>query len=68
VLAVADLRPPDIPPALEIDVVTCTECGARVGEDEAQAQRWGYWLDGLGDLYPFCAACAEREFGHRSRA
>lgn len=46
--------------------VRCTDCGSRVDESEAQAQRWGYWSAGLGELYPFCAVCAQREFGHRS--
>jgi hypothetical protein len=40
----------------------CTDCGREVAEDEAQAQRWGYWFV-VGDLYPFCPECARRAFG-----
>jgi hypothetical protein len=32
-----------------------------VDEEEAQAQRWGYWRIAV-DLYPFCPRCAAREF------
>jgi hypothetical protein len=64
--AVADLRPQNDPPVLEIATVTCTECGATIGEDQAQAQRWGFWSDGLSELYPFCAECAAGKFGHGS--
>ena len=55
-----DLRPLDAETA-----ATCAECGSEVNEDEAQAQQWGYWSDGVGDLYPYCPECARREFGHR---
>jgi hypothetical protein len=46
------------------DLVRCSECGREVSEEEAQAARWGYWSDGVGELYPYCAECAEREFGN----
>lgn len=42
------------------------ECEREVSEEEAQATRWGFWSDGLGDLMPFCPECAEREFGPSS--
>ena len=51
-------------PPTEAARVRCDGCGREVGEDEAQAQRWGYWFR-VGELYPFCPACAEREFGSR---
>jgi hypothetical protein len=44
-------------------VVRCMECGAEIGEDEAQASRWGFWMDGIGALHPLCSACASRDFG-----
>jgi hypothetical protein len=44
------------------EIMRCAECGCAVAEDEGQAVRWGYWSDDVGDVYPFCAICAEREF------
>lgn len=40
--------------------VVCAECAREVTEAEAQAQRWGYWSDGVGELRP---ECSKREFG-----
>lgn len=40
--------------------VQCAACGRAVDEDEAQAQRWGYWSDSAGDAYPYCPECAHR--------
>lgn len=48
--------------ALEPATVACAECGCTLGEDEAQAVRWGWWSNGVDDLYPYCEACARREF------
>ena len=28
-------------------IVRCSECNREVTEQEAQAQRWGYWSDGV---------------------
>ena len=42
--------------------VRCAGCAHEIGEDEAQAQRWGYWFR-VGELYPYCPECAAREFG-----
>jgi hypothetical protein len=50
---------------LQTTVVRCMECGAEIDEDEAQASRWGYWMDGIGALHPLCPTCASREFGAR---
>jgi hypothetical protein len=58
-----DLRPSSDGPVLDPGTVTCAECGRVVEEDEAQAQRWGHWSDGVGELYPYCAKCADRECG-----
>ena len=44
---------------LDPDSVTCAGCGKTIGEDEAQAVRWGYWSRGVDDLYPFCLESAE---------
>lgn len=49
---------------LDAATVTCAECGKTIDEDEAQAARWGYWSNGMGERYPFCLVCADREFGH----
>jgi hypothetical protein len=43
--------------------IRCKRCGKWVAEEEAQAQRWGYWSDLQSKLYPFCPECAECEFG-----
>jgi hypothetical protein len=40
--------------AVEPTTVQCAECGCTLGEDEAQAVRWGRWSNGVGDMYPFC--------------
>lgn len=37
--------------------VSCAECGRPIGEDGRR------YSDGVGELHPYCAACAEREFG-----
>jgi hypothetical protein len=58
-----ELRLP--PEALAPATVTCSGCGQTIYEDEAQAARWGYWSDGVGDLYPYCIECATREFAPR---
>jgi hypothetical protein len=55
-----ELRLP--PEALAPATVTCSGCGETFYEDEAQAARWGYWSDGVGDLYPYGIECATREF------
>jgi hypothetical protein len=60
---VANLRPGEDPIVLAPKRVKCVECGCTLDEDEAQAVRWGYWSNELGDLYPFCEPCAKREFG-----
>jgi hypothetical protein len=67
VVDVTNLRREGDQALLEIATVTCSECGATIGEDEAQAARWAYWSSGLGELYPFCWPCAAREFEHRSQ-
>jgi hypothetical protein len=39
----------------------CVECDAAIGG-------WGCWYsNGLGELVPFCADCAKREFGDDAR-
>jgi hypothetical protein len=35
----------------------CFECGRPIGENG----RW--YSDGVGELVPYCAECAEREYG-----
>jgi NAD-dependent SIR2 family protein deacetylase len=40
--------------------VQCAACGRQVEDDEAQAQRWGYWSDSAGEVYPYCPECAQR--------
>jgi hypothetical protein len=46
--------------------VRCKGCGRWVVEEEAQAQRWGYYQPYAADkLYPYCAECARVEFGLR---
>jgi len=43
--------------------IRCKGCGRWVVEDEAQAERWGYYRVYPDDkLYPYCAECAAREF------
>lgn len=60
--SVASLRPGGDSFALEPETVECVECGCLLGEDEAQAVRWGWWSNGGGDdLYPYCEPCAWRE-------
>lgn len=59
--AVRTLRPGGDPIALA-ETVRCAECGCTLGEDEAQAVRWGWWSNGVGHLYPYCEPCARREF------
>jgi endogenous inhibitor of DNA gyrase (YacG/DUF329 family) len=48
-------------PSDEREIVRCAACQREVDEEEAQAQRWGYWRIAV-DLYPFCPRCAAREF------
>jgi hypothetical protein len=43
--------------------ITCAECGRQATDEEAEREGWGYWSDGLGELYPFHPVCAGREFG-----
>jgi DNA-directed RNA polymerase subunit RPC12/RpoP len=57
-----NLRPSDDLLTLAPFSVTCAECQRQVDEDEAQAQRWGYWSVVQGELYPYCPECAERRF------
>jgi hypothetical protein len=45
-----------------VERVRCAACGREISEDEAQAQRWGYWVR-FGELYPYCPECAQRELG-----
>jgi hypothetical protein len=54
----------DDEPQVERELVRCAACRREVEEAEAQAQRWGYWQIAV-DLYPFCPACANREFDDR---
>lgn len=61
-----ELRLP--PEALAPATVTCSGCSQTIYEDEAQAARWGYWSDGVGDLYPYCIECATREFARARRS
>ena len=61
---VEGLRREGDPITLDPATVICAECGKTIGEDEAQATRWGYWAESVGDLYPFCFGCAALEFGH----
>jgi len=42
-------------------IVRCSDCGREVDEEDAQAQRWGYWFI-VGELYPYCPECAQRAF------
>jgi hypothetical protein len=66
--AVGTLRSGGDPLALQPEKAQCVECGCTLGEDEAQAVRWGWWSNGLGDLYPYCENCARREFASDSFA
>jgi hypothetical protein len=59
--SVATLRLGGDSVALRPETVQCAECGCTLDEDEAQAVRWGYWSNGVGDLYPYCEECAQRE-------
>jgi hypothetical protein len=44
--------------------ISCAECGERVEDDEvAEHDGWRYFLAPGGTLIPFCAECAEEEFG-----
>jgi hypothetical protein len=44
--------------------VDCSRCERSVRDDEqAEASGWAYYEDVLGELLPFCPACADREFG-----
>jgi len=49
---VEGLRREGDPITLDPATVICAECGKTIGEDEAQATRWGYWAESVGDLYP----------------
>ena len=43
-------------------LVECVNCG-RVGrEADAKEAGWRFYSDGVGELLPFCALCAYREF------
>jgi hypothetical protein len=59
--SVASLRPGGDSFALEPETVECAACGCLLDEDEAQAVRWGWWSNGIGELYPYCEPCARRE-------
>jgi hypothetical protein len=39
------------------DATACIECGQPIGDDS----RW--YSNGTGELVPYCAGCAKREFG-----
>jgi hypothetical protein len=49
--------------ALPEETLTCTECGREATEAEAEEEGWRFHIDGDSELMPFCAECAEREFG-----
>jgi hypothetical protein len=43
-------------------LIECVNCG-RVGpEAGAKEAGWRFYCDGVGELLPFCALCAYREF------
>jgi hypothetical protein len=44
------------------EIVRCAACACELGEDEAQAVRWGWSSNGVADMYPFCEPCAASEF------
>jgi len=54
-----ELRLP--PEALAPATVTCSGRGQTIYEDEAQAARWGYWSDGVCDLYPWAQPLYDRD-------
>jgi hypothetical protein len=61
-----ELRLP--PDARAPATVACSGCGETIYEDKEQTARWGYWSDGVGDLYPHCIECATRRVrARRSR-
>jgi hypothetical protein len=41
--------------------VCCSECRRMSADPDAEG--WRYFSDGVGELLPYCPACAEREFG-----
>ena len=42
----------------------CDECGHTVADDEAaEREGWRYFFDSTGTLTPYCAECAEQEYG-----
>jgi hypothetical protein len=45
-----------------IGTIPCSECDREVDEFTAIKEQWRYWSDGRGELLPFCAECARREF------
>jgi hypothetical protein len=47
-------------------VMRCVACGEEPDERFRILKPWTWWPDGHGNLLPFCPACAEREFGHRT--
>ena len=52
---------PDGPQPADPTLVKCAECDRSVNEFKAIAERWTYWSDGVGELHPYCPACATRE-------
>ncbi len=43
---------------------SCSHCGVAAGsETEAERDGWRYFVDGWGELVPFCAVCVASEFG-----
>jgi hypothetical protein len=47
--------------------VSCAECAREVDEFTTIAEKWLYYSDGR-DLYPYCPACARREFAEDAPA
>lgn len=42
----------------------CDECGLKVPDEEtAEQDGWRYFYDSTGMLTPYCAECAEQEYG-----
>lgn len=56
------MGPPESPNHQVTFVLECVECGTR---SEGDARGWRAYLDeDSTDVWVYCAACAEREFGY----
>lgn len=59
-------RPAANSESLQPGLAQCAGCRLEADERFTVAEHWAWWVNGEGELVPYCPSCSQRSFGHRT--